>query len=194
MASQPPNTQDDDFDDTLPEDPAAGSHPETDDEPPLEAEDLETPPEDEPPSPEDDAESEEWKSLEKKFENIEDPAERRRAIGKQYWEKTRYASQVRKEKEDLEHQLEEARTRRAEEARHEPPEESPPHPDLERLDSRITALNEKNGRLFEQQQKVLLGVSEVDQGIAVIKDDTPSNSVLRISKPGSCRFTIGFPI
>ncbi len=169
MASQPP--QDPNADDPIPEDDlAAGPHPEPDDDaPPV---DPEAPAaSDEPPSP-DDTESEEWKSLEKKFENIEDEAERRRAIAAQYWEKTRYASKVRKENEDLKQQLDDGRTRRAEEARREPEPKTPapPHPDLEKLDTRITALSDKDGRLFEQQQKVLLAVSEVDQDIAVVKD------------------------
>jgi hypothetical protein len=151
----------------------SGSPPETDDESP--ADDPQASPSDDegtPPS-EDDDEPKEWQSLEKKFENIEDERERRRAIGKQYWEKTRYASEVRKENEALKRQLEEAKESRLSEARREQPKDDdeppPPHPDLERLDFRIDTLSEKDKSYYEEQQKLLVSVNKTDQDVAAVK-------------------------
>jgi len=148
------------------DDPGSGPTPEAD--PP---DDPEAPVSDDGPDPSDDDEPKEWQSLEKKFDNIEDATERKRAIGKQYWEKTRYASEIRKENEALKEQLEDARSRRVAEARQEEPkgDPPPPHPDLERLDSRITALSDKDSGLYDEQQKTLIGVSEAEQGIAAVK-------------------------
>lgn len=149
------------------DDPGSGPTPEAD--PPA---DPEAPVSDDGPTPSDDDEPKEWQSLEKKFDSIEDENERKRAIGKQYWEKTRYASETRKENEALKEQLEEARSRRVAEARREEEPKGdplPPHPDLERLDSRINALSEKDSGLYDEQQKTLIGVSETEQGIAAVK-------------------------
>lgn len=168
----PADTQDDILDDPIDDDPASGSYPDDDDAPPVESEAPETSDDDGPDLSDPDAESEEWDSLEKKFDNIEDEQERRRAIGKQYWEKTRYASKVRKENEELHAEVNRLQATRVEEDRREqqPQEPAPPHPDLERLDSRINALAEKDSGFFESQQKALISISEVDQQIAVVKD------------------------
>jgi hypothetical protein len=159
------------------DDPASGSHPETDvDGKPAEPESPTPSPEGTPPE-DDGAEPPEWESLQKKFENIEDEQERKRAIGKQYWEKTRYAAQVRKEKEALEQEVEDLKAQRLEQARREEPppgEPPPPHPDIERLDSRISALSDKDEGFFKEQKEVLLSVSQVDQDIAVAKSHLES--------------------
>ncbi len=159
-------------------DPTPGSHPEPDvdaaGKKPDEPGSLETPPPDGKTPEADGAEPPEWEALERKFDNIEDEHERKRAIGKQYWEKTRYATQVRKEKEALEQELEDLKGQRLEQARREEPpkddEPPPPHPDIERLDSRINALTSKDEGFYKEQKQVLVQVSECDQKIAVAKD------------------------
>jgi chromosome segregation ATPase len=152
------------------DDPGAGPPPADGDDPPSDDPEALLSDPDEPPSPDEDDDPEEWRSLEKKFQSIEDERERKREIGKQYWEKTRYASQVRKENEALKAELEAAKAQRVEQSRKAPDAPPPPpHPDLERIDSRINSLSEKDTLYFDEQQKALVSAAECDQGIAVCK-------------------------
>ncbi len=134
------------------------------------------PPEDEPesePAKEasaEDDEDEAWRNFNKKFDHIKSERDRRAAQGRAFWEKTRYASQVRKENEDLK-----ARLARLEAqvpaARDEKPEEpTTPPPELARIDARIQALYQKDQGIQEQQNKQLQALAAADKEVGVIED------------------------
>lgn len=142
-----------------------GEEPEgpTSEEPEAEAEPAK---DEEPPSDEDDDEA--WKNFQKKFGHLKSDRDRRAAMGKAFWEKTRYASQVRKENEELKLRLAQAEVRPA---RDEKPEEpAQPPPELARIEQRIQALYQKDQTYQEQQNKALLALSAADKEVGIIED------------------------
>lgn len=115
----------------------------------------------------DDDEDEGWRNFESKFEHIKSPRDRRAAMAKWVWEKTRYASQVRKEAEEAKAELARrgAKTPDADEE----PEAPPTNPHIEKLDSRIKALYEKDQSTQSTQQQQLVKLAEADKAIAKLE-------------------------
>lgn len=116
--------------------------------------------------PSDDDDDPEWQNFQKKFSHLKSDRDRRAAMGRAWWEKTRYASQVRKENEELK-----ARLARLEK----PPEPAPdeprqPPPELARIQQRIETLVAKDQAVQEQQNKALISLSASDKEVAVIED------------------------
>lgn len=120
---------------------------------------------DQPPSDDDDDES--WKNFNKKFAYLKSDRDRRAAMGKAWWEKTRYASQVRKENEELKARL--ARLEQPPDTRRDEEPQQPP-PELARIEQRIAALTQKDQVVQDQQNKALIALSASDKEVAVIED------------------------
>ncbi len=118
----------------------------------------------------DDDEDEAWKNFNKKFDHIKSDRDRRAAQGKAFWEKTRYASQVRKENEELKARLARAEAQ-APAARDEKAEEpTTPPPELARIDARIQSLYQKDQSIQERQNKHLQALSAADGEVRIIED------------------------
>lgn len=111
-----------------------------------------------------DDEPEEWKFLADRFKNITDEKERKAAIGRTFLEKTRYASQVNRENEELEAENERLRAERAPKA-----DPAKPHPDVQVIDARITVLQQRDERYYGNQQKCLEAIGKCNERIAVAK-------------------------
>lgn len=154
-----------------PETPSAEGAPEgeeteetTSEESEGEADPPDEPSDDEAPTESDDDEDEAWKNLTKKFDHLKSERDRKAAIGRAYWEKTRYASQTRKE-------LEEAKARLArldEESKTQPKEDEPPKappPEIAKLDQRIQGLVQKDSALVQNQRELLDTLRTVDEEI-----------------------------
>jgi len=111
-----------------------------------------------------DDEPEEWKFLADRFKTITDEKERKAAIGRTFLEKTRFASQVRQQNEELEAENAKLRAERA-------PKDEPakPHPDVEAIDARITVLQQRDERYYGNQQKCLVAIGQCNEKIAVAK-------------------------
>lgn len=108
-----------------------------------------------------DDEDEAWKNLTKKFDHLKSERDRKAAIGRAYWEKTRYASQTRKE-------LEEAKAKLASLEKPEPKADEPPKappPEIAKLDERIQGLVAKDNSLIQGQQDLLGKLRSVDEEI-----------------------------
>lgn len=103
-----------------------------------------------------DEEDEAWRKLEAKFAHIKNPRDRRAAMARAYWEKTNYASSLRKE-------LEKKGSVDREPAKDEPP--PPPHPDLQKLDQRIDTLSRRDEAAEGQQKELLKTLREADADI-----------------------------
>lgn len=140
-------------------------------EPELEAE----PPSDEGEGDEPDAgaaggeddEDDAWRNFEEKFNHIKNPRDRRAAMGRWVWEKTRYASQVRKEAEAARAELARRGARTPEED--EPQQAPTPNPHIEKLDQRIKGLVEKDQAVQQTQQKQLIALADTDKAIAKLE-------------------------
>lgn len=109
-------------------------------------------------------EPEEYRNLVKKFDKLSE-AERKRAIGKTYWEKTRYAAEVRKRNEELEAEI--ARLREETEKTKEPP---PPPPDLQKAIQRIDTLQKRGEALQARQGDAIKKLNQADRELAIAKD------------------------
>jgi cell division protein FtsB len=109
-------------------------------------------------------EPEEWRFLADRFKNITDEKERKAAIGRTFLEKTRFASQVRQENEEMQAELDQLRAERA-------PKDDPakPHPDVVAIDARITVLQQRDERYYGNQQKCLVAIGQCNEKIAVAK-------------------------
>ncbi len=114
-----------------------------------------------------DDEDEAWRNFNAKFNHIKSDRDRRAAQGKAFWEKTRYASQMRKENEELK-----ARLARAEQpARDEKPEEpAPPPPELARIETRIQTLYQKDQAHQAAQNEQLQKLAGADREVGIIED------------------------
>jgi BMFP domain-containing protein YqiC len=108
----------------------------------------------------DDDDDDAWKNLTKKFDHIKSPRDRKAAIGRAYWEKTRYASQTRKDLEETKARL---AVLEAKPKADEPP--AAPHPDVAKLDQRIQGLVQKDNTLVQNQQELLGALRGVDEEI-----------------------------
>jgi hypothetical protein len=107
-----------------------------------------------------------WKNFQKKFGHLKSDRDRRAAMGQAYWEKTNYATQVRKENEELKAKLAAVDLMRdrgdAKPKEDEPPQ---PHPDLIKLDQRIQSLVTKDNNLIQNQQQLLTELRDADSAI-----------------------------
>lgn len=122
--------------------------------------------EDEPKEPERDPA---WVNLEKKFAHIKDPQERQDAIAAAYWEKTNYASKIRKENEALKRQLakidqQAPRTTAPEKAKEDAPPAPPP--EIRELDSRLKGLYDEDQTLIKESDSQLQDLNSVSTEIA----------------------------
>lgn len=148
-------------DEEVPETPSGDEPSEPEAEPPSDEE-----PDEEPEPPSDDEDDEAWKNFQKKFEHFKSERDRKAAMGRAWWEKTRYASTIRKENEELK-----VRLARLEGARDEKPETPPaPPPELARIDGRIQELYTKDQKVQEQQNASLIALSQADKDLAIIED------------------------
>lgn len=118
----------------------------------------------------DDDEPEEWRNLVRKYESVTDEKQRKAAIGKAYWENTRHASAVQKERDELKArlaELEQESTSRPAKQAEEEPEEVPP--DLQAIESRKSALEAKQAAIPAREQQLLVKLGEQDDDIAVLQ-------------------------
>lgn len=122
--------------------------------------------------PTDPAERRAWDNLAKKFSHIRDPEDRQEAVAKAYWEKARYAKQVRRELDETKAKLArlEAERESAKPPKDEKPEELPPTPELAKVDQHIQALYAKTQALQAQQQTRLTELNRLDREVAVAED------------------------
>jgi len=88
-------------------------------------------------------------------------------MGKAWWEKTRYASTIRKENEELKTRLARAE---AKPDRDEKTEPAQPPPELARIEARIQALYQKDQAIQTQQNQELTKLAAADREVAVIED------------------------
>lgn len=116
--------------------------------------------------PSDDDEDESWRNFQKKFNHIKSERDRKAAMGKAWWEKTRYSSQIRKENEELKARL--ARLEKPPEPERTEPQQPPP--ELARIEQRIQALYAKDQTIQTQQSQALMALSDSDKQVAVIED------------------------
>lgn len=160
-------------DDEVLETSSGEDEPEADDESVDEAdqesddEDAESAEADEPSGDDDDDEA--WKNFQKKFSHLKSDRDRRAAMGKAFWEKTRYASQVRKENEEFKARLArlEAQPTRDDLKDAAPPE---PPPELTKIDQRIQVLYQKDQAVQAQQNRSLIELNEADKTLAILED------------------------
>ena len=115
---------------------------------------------------EDDEEDEGWRNFESKFQHIKSPRDRRAAMAKWVWEKTRYASEVRKEAEEAKAELARSGAKKPDAEDETPP---PTNPHIEKLDQRIKGLYAKDQAQQAAQQKQLVALSNADKEIAKIE-------------------------
>ncbi len=125
-----------------------------------------------------DDEPEEWRNLVKKYESVEDEKERKAAIGKEYWEKTRYVSQVQKERDELKARLTELESNSKPEKVEEEEEVSP---DLQAIESREKALEAKQAAFPKVEHQLLVELGKQDDEIAVL--EYRLNTALEEEKP-----------
>jgi hypothetical protein len=108
-----------------------------------------------------------WQNLEKKFSHIADPEARQRAVAKAYWSKANYASQTRRENEELK-----ARVARLEKEKPPEPEakDIPPHPDIAKIDAKIQTLYTKTQTIQADQKGRLEQLKIIDREVAIAED------------------------
>ena len=161
----------DDAIDDGPEDDLSDETPSEDDEPdaPAPDEDDDEDTEEEQDQPEDDEDDDEddesWRNFQKKFGHFKSERDRRAAMGRAYWDKTNYASRVRKENEELRAKVA-ALDSKKEPEKTEPP---PPHPDVQKLTGRIESLAQKGEQLQARAQDTLIKLAESDKTIAKLE-------------------------
>lgn len=144
-----------------------GTHPAA--EPAAEPQPTPPTPGDEPPKGTEDDEPEEWRYLADRFHKLrDDPQAFKREIGKTYLEKTRFATEA-KERADAA-EAEAARLRAERDAAPKTP--PPPHPDVERLEARITALSSRDESFYKAQENVLVAIAQCNEQLAVAKYQT----------------------
>ncbi len=122
-----------------------------------------TPGDDEPPGSTEGEDPEDWRYLTDRYHKLKGN-EFKAAVGKTFLEKQRYATEQRERADGLSVQLEQERAERAKPA--EPPQ---PHPDVERIEARITSLKDRDDSLFARQEKALLAISQCNEEAAVAK-------------------------
>lgn len=125
-----------------------------------------------------DDEDPEYKNLVAKFAHITNPRDRNAAIGRAFWEKVRYDSQVRKENERL--KLELARREGATPKKDEPP--PPPPPDVEKAINKIKNLYQRGESLQAERTEVVAELNKADREVAIAEDrlkDTDENDERR---------------
>ena len=107
-----------------------------------------------------------YRNLVAKFAHIQNERDRDAAIGKAWWEKTRYASRVRKENEELKLQL--ARLESAEPKEDEPPPTPPA--DLVKVTQRIEALYQRDQQANARQGEIIKELNSADRELAIAED------------------------
>lgn len=165
MPDEDPTLEDEPTAEPDDEDLSEGTPPEDDepDDPAPDDEDGDTgEDEQDPPSDDDEDDDESWKNFTKKFGHFKSERDRRAAMGRAYWDKTNYASRVRKENEELRARVA-ALDSKKEPERTEPP---PPHPDVQKLSGRIESLEQKGEQLQVRAQDTLIKLAESDKAIA----------------------------
>lgn len=113
-----------------------------------------------------DEEDNEYKNLVKKFAHIINPRDRNAAIGKAWWEKTRYAAQVRKENEDLKLKLARLESAEPEEEKTPPP----PPADLAKVTQKIEALYQRDQQANARQGEIIKELNSADRELAIAED------------------------
>jgi len=113
-----------------------------------------------------DDEDPEYKNLVKKFAHIINPRDRNAAIGKAFWEKTRYDSRLRKENEALKLRLARVEPDEAD-AKGEPP---PPPADLEKATKKIEALYQRDQQAHARQGEIIKELNAADREMAIAED------------------------
>lgn len=113
-----------------------------------------------------DEDPDEYKNLVKKFAHLTNERDVKAAIGKTFWEKTRYASQVRKENEELKLQL--ARLEGAQPKKDEPP--PPPPPDLKKAIDKIETLYQRNQQVEVRRGEIIKELNAADRELAIAED------------------------
>src|SRR3972149_5574439 len=108
----------------------------------------------------------EYKNLVKKFAHIINPRDRNAAIGKAFWEKTRYDSRLRKENEALKLRLARVEPDEAD-ANGEPP---PPPADLEKATKKIEALYQRDQQAHARQGEIIKELNAADREMAIAED------------------------
>jgi len=152
---------DEDLSEETPSEDEESDAPTEDDEDTQEDTEQDQPDDDDEP----DEDDESWRNLNEKFKHIRDPRDRRAAVGKAYWDKTNYASRVRKENEELKAKVASLASKKEEE-KTEPP---PPHPDVQKLTGRIEALHQKGDQIQNRAQDTLIKLAESDKVIAKLE-------------------------
>jgi DNA repair exonuclease SbcCD ATPase subunit len=108
----------------------------------------------------------EYLNLVKKFAHIQNERDRNAAIGKSYWEKTRYDSKLRKDNEEL--RLKVARLESADPKEDEP---SPPPPaDLDKAVKKIEALYQRGQEIQKRQSEIVKELNSADREMAIAED------------------------
>lgn len=113
-----------------------------------------------------DDEDPEYKALVKKFAHIISPRDRNAAIGKAYWEKTRYDARVRKENDALKLQLARLESRVPEKEEPAPP----PPADLDKAVKKIEALYQRGTQIHERQGEIVKELNAADREMAIAED------------------------
>jgi len=120
---------------------------------------------------EDDDEPEEWRNLVKKYESVADEKQRKAAIGKAYWENTRHASAVQKERDQLKARLAEleetGRPRAASEEAKPEPEEVPA--DIKAIESRTKALETEQAEFPKIEDQLMGALEKTKERISVLQ-------------------------
>jgi len=112
-----------------------------------------------------DDEDPEYKNLVKKFAHITNPRDRNAAIGKAFWEKTRYDAKLRREKEELKLKL--ARVA-PDEKKDEPP--APPPQDLVKVTQKIEALYQRDEQAKARHGEIIKELNAADRELAIAED------------------------
>jgi hypothetical protein len=131
-----------------------------------------------------DDEDEAWRNFEAKFQHIKNPRDRRAAMGRAWWDKINYAAQVRKENEDARAELARIAGAKTPDADGEP-EAPPTNPHIEKLDTRIKSLVQKDEQTQATQQKQLVSLADADKAIAKLE------AHIEIAKEGGDEYKAG---
>jgi hypothetical protein len=113
-----------------------------------------------------DDEDPEYKNLVRKFAHIINPRDRNAAIGKAFWEKTRYDAKLRKDNEEL--KLKVARLESAHPKEDEPP--PPPPADLDKATKKIEALYQRDQQAQVRQGEIVKELNAADREVAIAED------------------------
>ncbi len=106
-----------------------------------------------------------WENLAKKFAHIKDDDERRDAIAKAYWEKTNYASRIRRENETLKRQIARIESERKA-APKDSDEPAPPPQELTELDGQMKALADEDKSLYDEANAHIKDLNSISDEIA----------------------------